>query len=64
MITQDTDVQSDDGRVLDQSPDGGVRAHSGDTVTLVVGRFVEPPTTSTTTTTTSTTSTTTTTTTP
>jgi serine/threonine-protein kinase len=63
IIRQDTEDQSEDGRVLDQAPDGGVRAHSGDTVTLVIGNFVEPQTT-TTTTTSSTTSTESTTTTP
>ncbi len=61
VITQDTDVQSEDGRVLDQSPDGGTRAQTGTTVTLVIGRFVEAPTTTSTTTSTTSSSTTTTT---
>jgi eukaryotic-like serine/threonine-protein kinase len=61
IVEQDTEQQSQDGRVLEQSPAGGTRAHSGDPVTLVVGHFVEPTTSTTTTSTTSTTSTTTTT---
>jgi serine/threonine-protein kinase len=61
VVEQDTEQESQDGQVLDQSPESGARAHSGDTVTIVVAHFVEP-TTSTTTSTTSTTSTTTTTT--
>ena len=66
VIEQETDDRGDDGRVLDQAPTAGTRAHSGDRVTIVVGVFTEPePTTTTsTTTTTPTTSTTTTTTTP
>ena len=49
VILQDTDERHEDGRVLDQSPDGGTRAQTGTTVTLVVGQFTEPPTTTTTT---------------
>ena len=60
IVQQDTDQQSQDGRVLDQSPVSGSRAHSGDPITIVVGHFVEPSTTTTTTSTTSTTTTTTT----
>ena len=64
VIKQTTDQRSEDGRVLEQAPPAGSRAHSGDTVTLVLGVFKEPQTTTTTTTdetstTTSTTSTTT-----
>ena len=62
VITQETDEQSQDGRVLDQSPDGGVRTQTGTTVTLVIGRFTEQTTTTSTTTSTTSTSTTTTTT--
>ena len=61
VVSQDTDQQAQDGRVLDQAPESGTRAHSGDTVTIVVAHFVEPSTSTTTTSTTSTTSTTTTT---
>ena len=61
VVQQDTDQQADDGRVLDQAPASGTRAHEGDSVTIVVGHFVEPSTSTTTTSTTSTTSTTTTT---
>ncbi|MDX6584105.1 MAG: eukaryotic-like serine/threonine-protein kinase [Solirubrobacterales bacterium] len=64
VIDQDTDVKSEDGRVLQQAPSPGSRVHGGDQVTIVVAHFVEPePTTTSTTpsTTTSTTSTTTTT---
>jgi serine/threonine-protein kinase len=51
---QETDVRSEDGRVLDQAPAAGTRIREGDTVTIFVGQFVEPePTTTTTTTTTS-----------
>jgi serine/threonine-protein kinase len=61
VIEQDTEERSEDGRVLDQAPDGGARVHSGDQVTIVVGAFTEPePTTTTSTTTTPTTTTTTT----
>ncbi|MBV8949492.1 MAG: PASTA domain-containing protein, partial [Actinobacteria bacterium] len=64
VVQQDTDAQADDGRVLDQAPSSGTRAHSGDSVTIVVGHFVEPTTSTTTTSTTSSTTSTTTTTTP
>ena len=58
VVEQDTDQRSEDGRVLDQAPTAGSRAHSGDRVTIVVGKFIEPTTTSTTSTTTTSTSTT------
>ena len=64
VIKQDTTESSEDGRVLEQAPSAGSRAHSGDTVTIVIGVFRKPDqttTTSTTTTTDDTTSTTTTT---
>ena len=51
VVRQETDESSEDGRVLDQAPAPGSRAHSGDTVTIVVGDLVEPKPTSTTSTT-------------
>jgi serine/threonine-protein kinase len=54
---QETDVRSEDGRVLDQAPAVGTRIRQGDTVTIFVGQFVEPEPTTTTTTTSSTTTT-------
>jgi serine/threonine-protein kinase len=41
--TQETDLESEDGRVLDQAPTAGTDALSGDTVTIFVGEFVEEP---------------------
>jgi serine/threonine-protein kinase len=41
---QDTDVQSQDGRVTDQFPPPGTEVTEGDTVNLVVGHFVKPTT--------------------
>lgn len=40
---QEVDSQGDDGKVLRQSPSGGSDLRSGGTVTIVVGRFEEPP---------------------
>ena len=56
---QETDVRSEDDRVLEQAPAANTRIHQGDTVTIFVGEFVEPepPTTTTTTPTTTTTTT-------
>jgi serine/threonine-protein kinase len=50
VIGQETDEQSEDGRVLEQAPVPGTRVRAGDTVTITVGEFVapveiEPPTT-------------------
>jgi eukaryotic-like serine/threonine-protein kinase len=39
---QDVSSEDDDGIVLEQAPEGGVRVPRGSTVTLVVGRFKEP----------------------
>ena len=50
VVTADTDVFEEDGIVLAQSPAGGIEADPKSTVTITVGRFVEPPTTETTTT--------------
>jgi serine/threonine-protein kinase len=41
-VTQETDDQSEDGRVIEQSPSAGTRVRQGDPVTIVIGRFVEP----------------------
>jgi beta-lactam-binding protein with PASTA domain/tRNA A-37 threonylcarbamoyl transferase component Bud32 len=49
VVEQDTDDESDDGRVLQQAPTAGTQARSGDQVTIVVGVFVEPEPTTTTT---------------
>ncbi len=56
---QETDVRSEDDRVLEQAPPANTRVREGDTVTIFVGEFVEPEPTTTTTTTTSPTTTTT-----
>ena len=50
VVEQDTEDRSEDGRVLQQAPTPGSRAHSGDQVTIIVGVFTEPETTTTTTT--------------
>jgi beta-lactam-binding protein with PASTA domain/tRNA A-37 threonylcarbamoyl transferase component Bud32 len=42
--TQDVSDQAQDGIVLDQDPGAGTRAQKGSRVTIVVGRFVAPPT--------------------
>jgi serine/threonine-protein kinase len=60
VIDQETEIESEDGRVLDQAPAGGTRVQEGSTVTLFVGEFVEPETTTTTTTSSTTTTSTTT----
>ncbi|HEY8467925.1 MAG TPA: PASTA domain-containing protein [Solirubrobacterales bacterium] len=41
---QETDVRSEDGRVLDQAPSPGTRIRSGDRVTIFVGEYVAPAT--------------------
>jgi serine/threonine-protein kinase len=65
VIEQETELESEDDRVLDQAPAGSTRARAGDAVTIFVGVFVEPePEPTTTTTTSSTTTSTSTTTTP
>jgi eukaryotic-like serine/threonine-protein kinase len=38
-----TEDESEDGRVIDQAPAAGTRVQMGDTVTIVVGLFEEPP---------------------
>ncbi len=38
-----TEDESEDGRVIDQAPAAGTRVQMGDTVTIVVGVFEEPP---------------------
>ena len=43
VVRADTDLVEEDGIVLAQSPAGGVDADPKSTVTLTVGRFVEPP---------------------
>jgi len=58
VVEQDTEDRSEDGRVLQQAPTPGSRAHSGDQVTIIVGVFTEPEPTTTTDSTTSTTTTT------
>jgi eukaryotic-like serine/threonine-protein kinase len=40
---QDVTSSDDDGIVLEQAPEGGTRVERGSTVTIVVGRFKEPP---------------------
>jgi beta-lactam-binding protein with PASTA domain/predicted Ser/Thr protein kinase len=42
VTTRDTESQSEDGRVLDQSPSAGTSLPPNSDVTIVVGRFVEP----------------------
>jgi serine/threonine-protein kinase len=44
VVFADTDLIEEDGIVLAQTPAGGVDADPKSTVTLTVGRFVEPPT--------------------
>jgi serine/threonine-protein kinase len=43
VVRADTDLIEEDGIVLAQSPAGGVEADPKSTVTITVGRFVEPP---------------------
>jgi eukaryotic-like serine/threonine-protein kinase len=43
VVRADTDLIEEDGIVLAQSPAGGVDADPKSTVTLTVGRYVEPP---------------------
>lgn len=52
---RETEFEVEDGRVLDQAPATGTRLRAGDTVTIVVGELVEPPSEETTTTETTTT---------
>ncbi len=60
VVEQETAERDEDGRVLEQAPSPDTRVRSGDTVTIVVGVFIEPePTTTTTTDETTTTTTTT-----
>jgi serine/threonine-protein kinase len=42
VVGQETDDQSEDGRVLEQAPGPGTRVRQGDTVTIFVGDFQEP----------------------
>jgi beta-lactam-binding protein with PASTA domain/predicted Ser/Thr protein kinase len=42
LVDQDTFDPNQDGIVLSQDPPGGTKAKPGSTVTIVVGRFVEP----------------------
>ena len=42
VVDQDTFDPNQDGVVLSQDPPGGTKAKPGSTVTIVVGRFVEP----------------------
>jgi eukaryotic-like serine/threonine-protein kinase len=42
VVDQDTFDPDQDGVVLSQDPPGGTKAKPGSTVTIVVGRFVEP----------------------
>jgi beta-lactam-binding protein with PASTA domain len=42
VVEEDTVDPTKDGVVLDQDPDPGVEVEEGSTVTIVVGRFVEP----------------------
>jgi eukaryotic-like serine/threonine-protein kinase len=41
-VFQDVDDPAQDGIVLDQDPSGGTELEPGSTVTILVGRFVEP----------------------
>jgi eukaryotic-like serine/threonine-protein kinase len=45
VIVQEETVSdpAEDGRVVDQAPEGGSRVRQGDTVTILVGVFAEPP---------------------
>ncbi len=43
VVEQETEDKSEDDRVLDQAPSAGTRVRRGDTVTIFVGVFVEPP---------------------
>jgi serine/threonine-protein kinase len=42
VVDQDTFDPNQDGIVLSQDPPGGTKARPGSTVTIIVGRFVEP----------------------
>ena len=43
VVEQDTSSSAEDGRVIDQDPDGNTIALNGSEVMIYVGRFVEPP---------------------
>jgi serine/threonine-protein kinase len=43
VVEQDTSDPSEDGRVIDQSPEGNASAEEGSTVDITVGRFVNEP---------------------
>jgi beta-lactam-binding protein with PASTA domain len=43
VIERETEDESEDDRVLDQAPESGTRLRAGDSVTIYVGVFVEPP---------------------
>jgi serine/threonine-protein kinase len=45
VADRDTDDPGQDGRVVAQSPEGNTPAEPGSTVTITVGRYVEPETT-------------------
>ena len=42
VVTRDTESESEDGQVLDQSPQAGADLPPGSVVTIIVGNFVEP----------------------
>ncbi len=42
VISQDTEDESLDGRVIDQAPSAGSQIRAADRVTLYVGNYVEP----------------------
>ena len=44
VLEQDTVDPSQDGRVIDQTPEGNSSAEEGSTVEITVGRFVNEPT--------------------
>jgi eukaryotic-like serine/threonine-protein kinase len=43
VVREDTEERREADRVLDQAPGAGERVRAGDVVTVVVGRFREPP---------------------
>ena len=43
VVDQDTDDPTLEGIVISQEPTGASQAKPGATVTIVVGRFVQPP---------------------
>ena len=48
VVRQNTSNEDEDGVVINQTPPAGTNLNQGETVTIYVGRFVEPPTTTTT----------------